>query len=169
MPLRSIHTCYLLGVNYGVIHLLNNGLYCTKLLSGCIQTCYLVNFAWTEKFNNGLCTHFYHPPKKLWEGNVFTPVHSVHKGVGCMMSLPVWLHGPSGGSAYWEGLAPPYWHLVAVTKVGGTHPTGMHSCLWSCGLKSSRNSSRLINHRCEWTFRLFVFGLGSNFVNWRFA
>ena len=26
--------------------------------SGHIHTCYLVNFAWTENFNNGLCIHF---------------------------------------------------------------------------------------------------------------
>ena len=50
--LGSIHACNLLGVNYS----LNNGLYSTKwghshLLFGQI-------FAWTEKFNNGLCTDF---------------------------------------------------------------------------------------------------------------
>ena len=27
------------------------------VLSGCIHTCYLVSFLWTEKFNNALCTH----------------------------------------------------------------------------------------------------------------
>ena len=49
------------------------------VLYGCIHTCDLVNYCWTEKFNNGLCTHF----------------------------------------------------------------------LQLCGLKSSRNSSRLKNRRCE--------------------
>ena len=29
----------------------------STVLSGCIYTCYLVNFC-TEKFNNGLCSHF---------------------------------------------------------------------------------------------------------------
>ena len=68
----SIHNCDLLGVNYS----LNNGLYCNKVPSFTLaiwSTC-----VWTERFNNGLCTHF---------------------------------------SRF-------------------------------CGLKSSRNSSRLINHRC---------------------
>ena len=34
-------------------------------------------------------------------------------------------------------------------RSAGTHPTGMHSCL----ANSSLNSSRLINHMCEWTLR----------------
>ena len=39
-------------------------------------------------------------------------------------------------------------HNPTITAADSTHPTGMHSCLVS----SSWNSSRLINHRCEWTF-----------------
>ena len=41
-------TFNLLGVNYCVNLSLSNGLH--------IHTCY---FAWTEKFNNRLCTHFW--------------------------------------------------------------------------------------------------------------
>ena len=64
-----------------------------------------------KQITQSLNFHFYHPPTKLREGNVFKPVcHSVHEGgiwyhflSGClvpcsfqrdMMSLPVWLPGP---------------------------------------------------------------------------
>ena len=43
-----------------------------------------------------------------------------------MMSLPVWSHVLSCGSA--SGCAGRYWFLVAATEAGDTYPTGMHSC-----------------------------------------
>ena len=46
VPLGSIHTCDLLGANYYMNYWLND----RSILSRCIHTCYLVNFAWTEKF-----------------------------------------------------------------------------------------------------------------------
>ena len=34
-----------------------------------------------------------------------------------------------GGSLWKETETPWYWHLVVANEAGGTHPTGMHSCL----------------------------------------
>ena len=53
-----------------------------------------------DLISKNLPTHFYRPPMKLREGNVFTPVFL---STGGMVSLPVWLPGPmflgGGGSA----------------------------------------------------------------------
>ena len=71
--------------------------------------------------------------RKLEQGNIFAPVcHSVHRGLsvpgGC-------LPAPGGGGVCsWEelgprgvlGADPP---PGTATAAGGTHPTGMHSCL----------------------------------------
>ena len=51
---------------------------CT-VLSGHIHGCYLVNFfAWNEKFNNGLCTHFYRRQTKF--AKVMFSQVLVHRG-----------------------------------------------------------------------------------------
>ena len=52
VSLGSIHTCDLLDVDYS----LNNGLCCTN--GGPFTLTIWSTLAWTEKFNNGLCTHF---------------------------------------------------------------------------------------------------------------
>ena len=97
----------------------------------------------------------YYPLTKLREGNVFTPVcHSVHMGVVCIPEC-TWAEGmwwkrgvyPSmhldrgcgeGGVAKGGcevrgdgkgGRTTPWTQLVMAIKAGGTHPTGMHSCL----------------------------------------
>ena len=58
---------------------------------------------------------------KLGQGYVFTRVcDSVHRGGGA------W----SGGGLLLEGCGEP--PPVTATAAGGTHPTGMHSCLTSC-------------------------------------
>ena len=45
--------------------------------------------------------HYYRPPTKLLESNVFTGVcHSVHRGVCNVTSCP-WSHGPSWGEWGW--------------------------------------------------------------------
>ena len=79
---------------------------------------------------------------KLWEGNVFTGVcDSVHRGVpgrglvpgpgeGCLVWSWGGVPGPGdirGGFAWSQGVpgGDPSWTAIAV---GGTHPTGMHSC-----------------------------------------
>ena len=87
--------------------------------------------------------HFYRPQTKLRKGNVFTGVcDSVHRG-GVPGPEGVWSWGvPApgghlllgrgclvwGGGAWSEGVPsgdPP----GTATAVGGTHPTGMHSCV----------------------------------------
>ena len=67
--------------------------------------------------------------RSLGQGNIFTPVcHSVHRGDlvregGCLVQgVPApGVSGPRGG-AWWR---PPR----TATAAGGTHPTGMHSCI----------------------------------------
>ena len=70
---------------------------------------------------------------KLRKGNVFTPVcHSVYMGV-CVVGdvhgrLMAWGYACQGGMRGRGGGA-----CVAVemaTAAGGTHPTGMHSCIY---------------------------------------
>ena len=127
MPLRSIHTCYLLGVNYGVNHLLNNGLYCTKWVHSNLLFGQLLHGLKSSIM--GCVPIFTTHPKSCGKVMFLHLSHSVHKGVGVYdvnSCLTAWFFG-GGGSAYWESLAPPYGHLVAATKVGGTHPTGIHS------------------------------------------
>ena len=57
-------------------------------------------------------------------------------------------HAPGGHFPRHTAGHAPGPHNPTITAADSTHPTGMHSCLVS----SSWNSSRLINHRCEWTF-----------------
>ena len=74
------------------------------------------------------------PSAKLRKGNVFTPVcHSVHMGV-CVVG-DVHGMGMTGGHAWPGGRA--WWGEVGAcvavemaTAAGGTHPTGMHSCIY---------------------------------------
>ena len=80
---------------------------------------------------------YYRPQTKLWEGYVFTRVcDSVHRGrwypsMHCM-SL-----GPHRGWVGWGGMCIPACTAATLpppqkqtaTAAGGTHPTGMHSCL----------------------------------------
>ena len=72
----------------------------------------------------------YRPQTKLWEGSVFTPVcDSAHDGcvsqhamgMWCVCPPPPWADAPTS----WADTSP---HKTA-TEAGGTHPTGMHSCL----------------------------------------
>ena len=68
------------------------------------------------------------PATKLWQGNVFTPVcHSVHGGI---------CHTPSPGQTPPRqtpspGQTPPLAQCMLGygQQAGGTHPTGMHSCI----------------------------------------
>ena len=48
-------------------------------------------FNYFEYLREGI---YYRPQKKLWEGNVFTPVyHSLHEGGGRIVCLPTQYHG----------------------------------------------------------------------------
>ena len=81
-------------------------------------------FAWTEKFNNGLCTQFLPSATKLRKGNVFTSLcHSVHR------ERHAWQRGEGmngRGAVCGRGHA---WQGACVigemaTTADGTHPTG---------------------------------------------
>ena len=83
---------------------------------------------------------------KLWEGNVFTHVCLFTGGVGQtpwrqtpwegtwdqMGSDIISLGSNNGPDRKWHHTPSYtiiwYWHLVAATKPGCTHPTGMHTC-----------------------------------------
>ena len=56
IPWWSINTCGLLDVNSCVNLSLCNIFYCTKWMHSHLLFCQL--FVWTEKSNNGFCTHF---------------------------------------------------------------------------------------------------------------
>ena len=119
--------------------------------------CYLDGTLSTEKH----CFHKYHsflpPANEVCEGYVFTRVcHSVHGGgrVVSQHALQVSRPTPKGkveGSGWGGGSPGP--HLggggaccrgvptlgggglpAMATAAGGTHPTGMHSCLCVCTL-----------------------------------
>ena len=63
---------------------------------------------------------YYRPQKKLWEGNVFTPVcHSVHGEGGGLCPAEV---SVQGGISVTE--TPRH-----SGRPGATHPTGVHSHL----------------------------------------
>ena len=145
----KVHSHNLLGVNYCWNDSLNNGLCCTKQEHLHLLFAIWSTFVWTEKLNNA---HFYRP-----QGYVFTSIcHSVHRESG---RHPLQADPPLGRHPL-PGRHPPRQTLLqadtsqeTATAVDGMHPTGMHSSLRLHGLQSSRNSSHLINHRCEWTFR----------------
>ena len=79
----------------------------------------------------------YRPQNKVCEGYVFTRVcHSVHGGGLLPWGVPVpggllpggcllWGVPAPGGSAPRGVWRPP----MKATAAGGTHPTGMHSCI----------------------------------------
>ena len=84
------------------------------------------------------------PATKLGQGYIFTGVcDSVHMGGawsgGCMVLGDAWsggclvqgVHGPRGV----PGGDPPAPEMA--TAAGGTHPTGMHSCLYFTSIRSS--------------------------------
>ena len=87
---------------------------------------------------------FYRPETKLWEGNVFTGVCQSFCSLGgsaipCLRPdtpprtrHPLWSRAPLGRNMgpdkKWHHT--PWYDLVVATKTGGTHPTGMHSCLF---------------------------------------
>ena len=96
----------------------------------------MVSLSWTLIF------FLYRPQTKLQEGYVFTGVcDSVHRGGACSwgVSGPVGVSAPGGlaGSGPWgrdacsrEGQGVAWWRPPRkATAAGGTHPTGMHSCL----------------------------------------
>ena len=60
----------LLGVNYCVDYLLNNGLHCAKLVHS--QLLFGLIFVWTEKINNWLCIHF----RGCLDGTIHAIVHA---------------------------------------------------------------------------------------------
>ena len=67
----------------------------------------------------------------LGQGNVFTPVcHSVHRGC---VSQHSWGRPPlQGRHALPRQTPPPHSDTTWYSQqVGGTHPTGMHTCLFS--------------------------------------
>ena len=86
---------------------------------------------------------FLPPANEVWGKVMFLHLCVILFTVGCMMSLPVWLPDPMllrGGVSIQKGVTPsrghdttPHWycHLVAVTKAGGTHLTGMHTCFYT--------------------------------------
>ena len=74
------------------------------------------------------CSIFTARKRSLGQGNVFNscacPSFCSQEGGGCLppdRDLP-----PERDPLDRD---PPYWHLVAATEAGGTHPTGMHSCV----------------------------------------
>ena len=81
---------------------------------------------------------FYRPQTKLREGNVFTPVcDSVHRG-GCVsqhamgVGFPACITGRMTGGCLHQGVLcrPPQSDTTGYgQRAGGTHPSGMHSCL----------------------------------------
>ena len=99
-------------------------------------------------------TFYYRPQTKFGQGNIFAPVcHSVHRrgvpgprsGGGAWSRRGAWSRVggclvpgggclvPGGGCLVWRGSAPggdAWWRPPGTaTASGGTHPTGMHSCL----------------------------------------
>ena len=73
---------------------------------------------------------YYRPKRSFGQGNIFTPVcHSVHRGGG--VGIPACLAGQSrrgvGLQFFGGGVSktPEYGQRSA-----GTHPTGMHSCVF---------------------------------------
>ena len=80
------------------------------------------NSRYTSSWNE--CILVTTPPPKLQEGNVFTPVsHSVHGGGVCL-----WVQGATRPTTLWADTPPP--QIETTIEAGGTHPTGMHSCIF---------------------------------------
>ena len=97
---------------------------------------------------------FYHPQTKLWESNVFTPVcHSVKGGAvryPLLVSdtLPERTWDQTGSDHHnppertWDQGRKRYYNPSSRTrKSGGTHPTGMLSCVFNEVLGSSSSKS----------------------------
>ena len=90
----------------------------------------------------GLLRSFLPPANKVCEGNVFTGV-CLSPGGACMAGGHVWQRGMHGRGCAWQGdvhgggicdRRHSWWGVCGgagemATAVGGTHPTGMHSCL----------------------------------------
>ena len=72
-------------------------------------------------------------PVKFWEGNVFTPVcDSVHRGCVPVCNGQGGVHPQADTPQTDTPRQTPPWTdtpTEMATEVGGTHPTGMHSCL----------------------------------------
>ena len=78
---------------------------------------------------NTYWSHLYRPQTKLREGDVFTPVcDSVHRGISVQGSLSGDLSPGISleGVSVQDGLCPGG-SLSGRPRLGGTHPTGMHS------------------------------------------
>ena len=96
--------------------------------------CYLkLRFNWNWLNDEQLESNdFYRPQTKFRQGNVFTDVcDSVHRGClvlvqGGIRSRECLVRGVPGPRG-WGGVPGGDPHRTA-TAVGGTHPTGMHSC-----------------------------------------
>ena len=69
--------------------------------------------------------NFYRPETKSWEGNVFTGVclSTGRGGVGFYHREPPWQSSP------WTQTPPPTVLTMAATAAGGTHPTGILTCV----------------------------------------
>ena len=91
---------------------------------------------------------------KLRQGNVFTPVcqsfrsqgwgsASVHAGIHPRVDTPLGRH-PPGRHPPWVDTPPPLGQTA--TAADGTHPTGMHSCIYrntqQHDVKDSQRSDR---------------------------
>ena len=76
--------------------------------------------------------NYYRPKRSFGQGNIFTGVcDSVHRGglvpggrVSGLGGSPIFRG--KGGLQFFGGGSPPEYGQ----RSAGTHPTGMHSCLW---------------------------------------
>ena len=74
--------------------------------------------------------NFYRPQTKLREGNVYTPVYQSFCLQGGLLLGDLHLGGGSTSGGGGEvGHTPPSDTTGYGQRAGGTHPTGMHSCL----------------------------------------
>ena len=135
-----------------------------RLILHCQWRCLGIDHTWTFDL-----LHLYRPKRSFGQGNIFTPVcHSVHRGGvcsgGCLLQIFGGVSAPnfSGGLLQifgGRGESAPNFQGGCLLQIfrgvflqfseygqrsAGTHPTGMHSCLFSIytGVKISPASIR---------------------------
>ena len=106
-----------------------------------VEILFWENMATMTKWSVSL--YFYSPQKKLWKGNVFTPVcQSVCSQEGCLPQCMLGYTHPQadtpGQTPPWADTSPGQTHpspvhagIDTATAADGIHPTGMHFCAGS--------------------------------------
>ena len=88
---------------------------------------------------------YFYRPQRSWGQVIFSEAcvkNSVHRGVGCLGPGPGEVRGSGWGGvqAHTQGGVSQHALRQTATAAGGTHPTGMHSCLSLNSAKTLRKN-----------------------------